>query len=89
MVSTRYWPCLHLAAHHQARLELRRVGDGDLDEDHVAGGGQVVVAHGLAQLFSSYSSRVPLVRLVGDEPDVRRAQSRTNSLRLVVELDRR
>ena len=59
---------LDLTLHVQLTSELGRVGDGDLDEDHVVGVGEVVVAAHLAQLVAVVSP-LPPVRFLCNEPD--------------------
>ena len=59
---------LNFAADVELAGELRRIRDGDLDEDHVVGVGEVVVAADLAKLVAVLGP-MPAVGFVGDEPD--------------------
>ena len=67
-MSTRYSSVQHLAVDLDAALEVGVVAHGDLDEDDVAGVGQVVVVDDLADLLAVLLD-VAGAGLVGDEPD--------------------
>ena len=56
------------AVHVELGGELRRIGDGDFDEDEVLLVGEVVISENLLPLLRILS-RVALVGLIGDEPD--------------------
>jgi hypothetical protein len=58
----------HLTADLDHALEVGGVGDGDLDEDDVAGVGEVVVVDDLLELLGVLAT-VARVRFVGDQAD--------------------
>ena len=59
---------LDLALHVQLAGKLRRIRDGDLDEDHVVRVSEVIVAAYLAQLVAVVGP-LPPIGFLGNEPD--------------------